>query len=155
VAALASGRPPAMLESPVSTRFEMAFYAADRACRGDLSFPRFAKIFGDDARVVFGRELAFLAHEGVLRIQGEHVSKPPSRAFQVTHLLAFLLKNEGELARDLERLDQSASPPEPLDVVAQYEAVRAELPPSLLWCRIAMRAAQATRKVQRLAVAGR
>lgn len=104
VEALASGRPPAMLESVLSTRFEMAFYAADRACRGDLSLARFAEIFGESAAKVFGRELAFLVSSDLLRVEADRIAKPASTAFQVSHLLAFLLKRSDQLARDLERL---------------------------------------------------
>ncbi len=183
VSALAAGRPPAMLASPASVRFEMAFYLADRACRGDLSLARFAAIFGHSALAVFGRELGFLASAGLVRVQGDRVSKPARLDFQVTHLLAFLARTTAGLTADLRALSPRGTPatgvsaPDPGRVAplplarwtdpdsrpevtvagdggqAQYRAIRAELPPSLLWCRLAMRASQASQGGQRLAVA--
>lgn len=122
VAQLSNDKPADTLTSDVSTRFEMAFYAADRACRGDLSFSRFTQIFREDARTVFGRELAFLTQVGLLRIDGDKLSKPPNMLFQVTHLLAFLLKRSDQLMRDLEHLSLGApsSPP-----AAERRAVQA------------------------------
>jgi oxygen-independent coproporphyrinogen-3 oxidase len=147
VAALEAGRAPAMLASAVTPRFEMAFFFADHAVRGDLSLARFAEVFGGDARRAFGPELAFLAAEGLLRIDDDRVVKPPNPSFQVTHLFAFLLRRADHLAADLAALDAAPAAPRSA-ALAQYDAVRDELPPSLLWCRLAIRAAQSVRGAQ-------
>ena len=217
VASLARGAPPDMLVAPVDDRFEMAFFAADRACRGDLSIRAFQRIFRQDLRVAFARELGFLLGRGLLTAQGDRIAKPPNPAFQVTHLLAFLLRDGPALAAAVAALGGAAAvaPAPPLDAapatllarhadveallarhadagaralaidvgdgldgetatrlaaagarlglavevrgsdrraLAQYGAVRAELPLSMLWVRIAIRASQASRGEQRLAV---
>jgi coproporphyrinogen III oxidase-like Fe-S oxidoreductase len=145
--ALEAGRLPPMLVSPVTTRFEMAFFIVDRACRGALSPRDFASVFEADARKVFGRELAFLVASGLLRQVDGRLSKPPRRDFQATELLAFLALDNGALARSLAELDSDA--PKPRAALRDYRLVSEELPPSLLWCRMAIRASRAARGLNR------
>jgi coproporphyrinogen III oxidase-like Fe-S oxidoreductase len=216
---LGRGAPPDMLACPVDERFEMAFFAADQACRGQLSLATFQRVFRRPLPAVFPRELAFLLRRGLLAAHGDHVSKPPRADFQVTDLLAFLLHDGPALAHqaraleeagprgaiqageapaagdgfveiarggDVEALvDRSAAEGarvlrvdvgEGIDgdtatrlaaagarkglrvevrgddrrPLREYAQVRAELPPSMLWVRIAIRASQAARGEQRL-----
>jgi coproporphyrinogen III oxidase-like Fe-S oxidoreductase len=206
VAALDRGAPPAMLASPIDERFEMAFFAADHACRGTLSLRTFHGIFRQDLRGVFPHELAFLLERGLLTAKGDRLSKPARADFQLLHLLAFFLRDSASLERDIAKLAERVSvrrsalvtlrrggdvgsifttPDAPravevadgldgatatalasaakehgvaLDVqgddrrtLRQYEAIGAELPPSMLWVRIAIRASQASRGEQRAA----
>jgi hypothetical protein len=131
-----------MLAASISPRFELAFELADRACRGRASLGDLSRIFHADVRRVLGDELAFLSERGLLRDDGDAISKPPNRSFQVTHLLAFLLSSASELRAMLRSIPADAKKtPE----VRQYDAVDAELPPSLFWCRIAIRAAISAR----------
>jgi hypothetical protein len=120
----------------------MAFFVADRACRDSMSPRDFAAIFHQDPRVVLGRELAFLAARGLLRLVDGRVRKPLSRSFQVTHLLAFLCLDNDELRRSLATLRGTRIA---RNLRVQYDAIPAELPPSLLWCRMAIRASRARR----------
>jgi hypothetical protein len=204
-----------MLASAVDERFEMAFFAADQACRGELSFSVFQRVFRRDLREVFGAELGFLLGEGLLSGRGDVVAKPPRQDFQVMHLLAFLARETRALAGEvralqdaglgegaaggervtlargddvealLDRYAAEGAKQLRIDVgegldgematrlaaagkkrglsievrgddrrsLRQYEQVRDELPPSMLWVRIAIRAAQASRGEQRLLVA--
>ena len=205
VESLARGEPPSMLACPLDARFEMAFFAADQACRGSLSLPVFQKVFGQKLGHAFPAEVRFLLERGLLRLDGDRVSKPPSLEFQMTHLLAFLLRGSTELAgrvtpdarakasaeasavcslADVEALVDRAEATLRVDVgagidgetatrlatatgrkglklevfddgrraIRQYESLGAELPPSMLWVRIAIRAAQAGRGEQTSAV---
>lgn len=204
VSSLARGEPPPMLAAPTPPRFEMAFFAAEHACRGDLTRRAFADVFRRDLLAVFGPELRFLAARGLLARRGDALVKRPNTHFQVTHLLAFLLRDEATLTaqrNSLETPSPEASERNPhpanadaleglehldtlaLDVgdgldsdaatrlaelserrrlpvlirgsarreTAQYERLDEELPPSMLWVRIAIRASQASRGEQRLA----
>jgi coproporphyrinogen III oxidase-like Fe-S oxidoreductase len=140
VAAIERGTPPPMLSSPVSARFEMAFFVADRVCRDSLSPREFVAVFHEDPRVVLGRELSFLVARGLLRVDDGRIRKPANRAFQVTHLLAFLSLGSDDLERMLAALPKLSLTHH---ARRQYDAVAAELPPSLLWCRMAIRASRA------------
>jgi coproporphyrinogen III oxidase-like Fe-S oxidoreductase len=146
-AALESGRLPPMLVSPVTMRFEKAFFVVDRTCRGALAPREFASVFGEDARAPFGRELAFLVARGLLHQTNGRLSKPPRREFQATELLAFLVLDNAALTNALERLDAVAPQHEP--ALRDYRLIAEELPPSLLWCRMAIRASRAARGISR------
>jgi coproporphyrinogen III oxidase-like Fe-S oxidoreductase len=146
VGALERGEPPAMLASPTTARFEMGFFLAERAFRDAVSPRDFAAVFRQDPRVVFGDELAFLVAHGLLRVRDGRVYKPRDRSFQVTHLLAFLALDGETLERSASRRRRQALPGV---ARAQYEAIGAELPPSLLWCRMAIRASRARGLVRR------
>ena len=148
--------------------------------------------------------IRFLAARGLLARRGDALVKRPNTHFQVTHLLAFLLRDEATLTAQRHTLETpspeaSEHNPHPtnadaleglehldtlaLDVgdgldsdaatrlaelserrrlpvlirgsarreTAQYERLDEELPPSMLWVRIAIRASQASRGEQRLA----
>jgi coproporphyrinogen III oxidase-like Fe-S oxidoreductase len=147
VTSIERGEPPAMLASPVTARFERAFFLADRMCRDSVAPRDFAAVFGQDPRLLFGDELGFLVARGLLRVQDGRLRKAPGRAFQVTHLLAFLALDGDALARSAARLPAGDTPrggPR-----AQYESIAAELPPSLLWCRMAIRASRSRGLVRR------
>lgn len=212
---LARGEPPDMLVCPVDERFEEAFFAAEQACRGQLSRAAFARVFGEDIAAAFPRELEFLLRTGLLVMRGDRVVKPPRLDFQVTHLLAFLLRDSRELLGQVRALEGArlGRETEPIDAVSlargddvgalveryagegarvlhidvgagldgdtatrlaalatkkglavevrgddrralrEYEFVPEEVPPSMLWVRIAIRAAQAARGEQRIVVA--
>jgi hypothetical protein len=141
-AALARGEPPAMLACPASERFEMAFFIADRVCRDALSPRDFHAVFGEDPRTRFGGELAFLVARGLLRQSEGRLRKPARRDFQVTHLLAFLALDTEALERARASSSRSLSSRGAWDAYARIET---ELPPSLLWCRMAIRASRASR----------
>ncbi|HEY1691401.1 MAG TPA: radical SAM protein [Polyangiaceae bacterium] len=172
VASLAQGRPPAMLASSLDARFEKAFFASDRAARGALSGRVYQEVFGEPVGAEFRREIRFLVEQGLLAVDGDRLSKPPHLDFQVTHLLAFLLGGEETLRTALAGLAPDAIVREPgvdadeatrraqatraktdgaLTVhddgrraLRQYEHI-GELTPSMLWVRIAIRAARAGR----------
>lgn len=212
VASLARGEAPDALAAPVSERFEMAFFVAEHACRGDLTTASFARVFRRGMLAVFGDELRFLASRGLLARRGaDGLAKVPDASFQVTHLLAFLLRDEAALAAQaralegrresdgddgflalsgdegfeaLERRVAQGAQVLKVDVgggldgdaatrlaalggrrglrvlvrgserreTDQYASLDEELPPSMLWVRIAIRASQASRGEQRLAV---
>jgi oxygen-independent coproporphyrinogen-3 oxidase len=135
---LERGAPPPTLAAAITPRFEMAFELADRACRGRASLRELSRLFRADVHRVVGDEIDFLVARGLLRAEGDVLSKPPDRDFQVTHLLAFLLFSADELRALPAGGEKSAA-------LRQYDLVRAELPPSLLWCRIAIRAAISAR----------
>lgn len=208
---LSRGEAPDVVAAPAGERFEMAFFVAEHACRGDLTTGLFARVFRRELLTVFGEELRFLASRGLLARRGDGLVKTSDAGFQVTHLLAFLLRDTQSLAAqaralegpratlagdgyatlsggdDLASLEDLASPDDEalkVDVgdgldseaatrlaalgsrrglrvlvrgserreTAQYEALDEELPPSMLWVRIAIRASQAARGAQRLAV---
>jgi coproporphyrinogen III oxidase-like Fe-S oxidoreductase len=147
VAALERGEHAPISASRVSERFEMAFYVADRACRDAVSARDFATVFRQDPRVVLGRELRFLVGRGLLELDQGRIRKPPNVAFQVTQLLAFLaLGND-----DLQRASAALGDGRARGALRQYRAIQAELPPSLLWCRMAIRASRARGSVARQA----
>ncbi|MGH7298078.1 MAG: radical SAM protein [Polyangiaceae bacterium] len=208
VASLAQGRPPAMMTSALDLRFEKAFFASYQVCRGGLSGQAYHRIFGEPVGAAFRRELRFLVDEGLLRAEGDRLSKAPGAGFQVTHLLGFLLSDVPRLKGELASLGATASSvvsgdvtirgPRDVDALlgadregtvaidvragldaddathladavrarkglslrvhddgrrslGQYERPGAELTPSMLWVRIAIRAAQAGRGEQRSA----
>jgi Radical SAM superfamily len=214
VATLGRGEPPDVLACPVDERFEMAFFTADEACRGRLSLRAFHRIFGRSLAAAFPEEFPFLLRRRLLLIGGDLVVKPPRLDFQVTDLLAFLLRDSPSLAQQARALEGAPRSPrvegdvvavgrggdvealvdrhaaegarvlridvgEGLDgetatrlaaagarrglhvevrgddrrAVREYARVPAELPPSMLWVRIAIRASQASRGEQRLVVA--
>ena len=207
--ALREGAMPRMVHAPVDARFEMAFFATEQACRGDLSPARFARMFGVRLEDAFGRELRFLLAERLLAVRGKALAKPPRPDFQSAHLLAFLLRDVEALQAGLAALqsvDAGASAPEGPPRVGAHELTRlletdpeaarevhlevgrgldaatatqlatagkrgwrievhgeqrrplreyaylGELPPSMLWTRLAIRAAQSARGEQRLVV---
>ena len=222
---LARGEPPDVLSCAIDERFEMAFFVADQATRGDLSRAAFARIFGVAVEDVFARELEFLVRAGLLGGRGDRLHKPPRLDFQASHLLAFLLRNGAVLANQaralddahlsnevemrahpreepeeaiafttvedveaaIDRLDPKRSGALVIDVGAgldgdtatrlaalgakkglaievrgddrralrEYAHVREEMPPSMLWVRLAIRAAQSSRGEQRLVVTRR
>lgn len=213
IEALQRGEPPPMVASRVDERFEMAFFVAEQACRGELTLPLFRRAFGRELRLVFGREVDFLLARGMLAIRGDRLMKPPSSQFQIVSLLAFLTRDGAALRREAIALDESrraaatesegglvlgeaddledavtratqgGSGVARIDVgagldaeratqlahvaerrrvrlvvvgdarrtLAQYDAIREELPPSMLWVRIAIRASQSSRDAQRTA----
>jgi coproporphyrinogen III oxidase-like Fe-S oxidoreductase len=145
VTALEGGAPPPMSVSQISERFEMAFYVAERACRDAVSARDFATVFRQDPRAMMGRELAFLVARGLLQMEGGRIRKPANPAFQVTHLLAFLALSNDALEDASARLGVV----QPRAALRQYRAIGAELPPSLLWCRMAIRASRSRGSVRR------
>jgi len=136
-ACIQAGRPPPVLAAPVSRRFELAFAVAERACRGIFDPGELSRSQGADPREVFADELAFLLQEGLLASSQSRWSKPARRDFEVTHLLLFLLGEDQKLMARASRLRDAARPMSA--VLRQYREIDAELPPSVLWCRIAMR----------------
>ncbi len=146
-AAIEAGHLPPMLVSPVTMRFEKAFFVVDRTCRGALTPRDFTSVFDEDARTLFGRELAFLVARGLLRQTDGRLSKPPRREFQATELLAFLALDNVALANALSRLESATTLHEP--ALRDYRLIAEELPPSLLWCRLAIRASRAARGLNR------
>lgn len=141
-AALERGSPPPMLTAPVSARFEKAFFIADRTCRDALSPADFAAVFGEDPRVLLGRELGYLVARGLLHVVDGRLRKAASRDFQVTHLLAFLALSSEDVRRSMSTVRRASLTD---TAKAQYAAIQTELPPSLLWCRMAIRASRAAR----------
>lgn len=148
VASIAGGKPPEMLFAPISLKFEMALHVAERAYRGQLTASEFQKIFGVELDGVLGRELRFLVDRRLLEANGGALLKGPSRSFQVTHLLTFLLHDSAAL----ERMLNAGGKPGATSVRAQYDAIPVEMPPSVLWCRIAMRASATMKRSRRLPV---
>jgi coproporphyrinogen III oxidase-like Fe-S oxidoreductase len=213
---LTRGEPPHMRICPIDERFERAFFVAEQACRGQLSRRAFARVFGVELAAAFPREVDFLLRTGLLNESADRVRKPPRLDFQVTHLLAFLLRDSKALAGEVRALEgarlaarsddgQPVSLARGGDVDAlverhaaggarvlqidvgdgldgdtatrlaalaakkglaidvrgddrralrEYAFVREEMPPSMLWVRIAIRAAQAATGRERLVVAG-
>lgn len=143
VTSLEQGRMPSMLAAEISPRFELAFHLADRATRGDLSLRDLSRTFHADARRIFGPELSFLLERELLVQTGERIRKKSDRTFQVTHLLAFLLFSSSELRTMRDSIAKDARKSLTL---RQYDAIEAELPPSLFWCRIAIRASISARQ---------
>lgn len=199
VAALAEGRAPDALAWSPPPRFEPAFYAADRACRGALDERDFARVFGRTLAHAFGPEFEFLLARGLLARANGRWSKPAARDFNALHLLAFLLGDaargalpDAPSAPDATPLEVTGAPDDvarlaaladakpravrltvargtdaanarellrtasarrvpvelaPRDDASQYGAIGAEFPPSLIWCRLAMRAAESARRL--------
>lgn len=139
--AVLAGDAPDVLVCPSDLRFEMAFYVTERASRGGVDDAGFRSVFRRGIGSVFGAELAFLSSEGLLHERAGSYRKPEQREFHSTHLLAFLADRRA--APDL--LQQSG--PSGVD---EYSRVGAELPPALIWCRLAMRAARAAGQRKRL-----
>lgn len=155
VAKLSRGEPPDTLVCRVDERFEQAFFIAEHACRGDLTADRFRRVFSSDMSRSFPAELAFLVSSGLLRVEGDTWRKPARRDFQMTHLLAFLLRASADLAREVRQLEGAtlagvAPEDDPRRALRDYDLTAEEMPPSMLWVRIAVRAAQASRGAQRL-----
>jgi oxygen-independent coproporphyrinogen-3 oxidase len=145
VAAVERGETPPTIAAAVTPRFELAFELADRACRGRASLRDLSRMFRADVRRVLGPEIDHLVARGLLIADGDTITKPPDRSFQVTHLLAFLVSSADELRAMLRSLPTT---PSPSAALRQYDEVGAELPPSLLWCRIAIRAAISARSAR-------
>jgi oxygen-independent coproporphyrinogen III oxidase len=215
VSALERGGHPDMRMAPIDERFEMAFFAAGEACRGELGAAVFERVFKRGLRATFGPEIDALLRSGLLVSRGERLAKPNRLDFQVTHLLAFLLRDARMLARQARALEgaelagsrecegegleltregdveallsrwadegaravridvgegldgetatrlATASKSRRLAVqvrgsaqraLQEYRHARVEIPPSMLWVRIAIRASQASRGEQRLLV---
>jgi coproporphyrinogen III oxidase-like Fe-S oxidoreductase len=115
-----AGQLPEQRVCRTDARFEQAFHVADRICRGAL---------GDRAEAqAFRPELDYLESTGVL------ASRRLSAGSRIgaAHLTAFLSGRTGSPR------DEPAAP--------EYALIGGELPPSLLWCRLAMRAAAAARR---------
>ncbi len=211
VASLARGEAPAMLAATVTERFEMAFFVADRASRGDLTARSFDRVFRQKIQEVFGDELGYLLRRGMLSRHDERIAKPQHPWFDATHLLAFLAGDAPTLAAEAKAIPEESPREGPVGTVvgrlddvdglisriaaegareltvdvgdgldgetatrlasvgarhgmvmavrgdehralAQYGAIRGEMPLSMLWVRLAIRASQASRGAQRLAV---
>ena len=143
------------LEECVLNRVARPFFIAEHACRGDLTAARFRRVFGGDLARAFPSELAFLVSSGLLRVEGDAWRKPARLDFQMTHLLAFLLRTSADLAREVRQLEGAtlagvAPDDDPRRALRDYDLTEEEMPPSMLWVRIAVRAAQASRGAQRL-----
>jgi len=142
VATIEGGREPELLAAPVSRRFELAFALAEHAGRGCFD-PSSA--LGKETRGAFHSELEFLFGAGLLRNEGARWSKPAGDGFDAAQLMLFLLASEEELGRRVGVLRDAALPlPGGL---RQYREIASELPASLLWCRIAMRADATARRL--------
>lgn len=149
VDALERDRAPTMLAAPIDPRFEMAFDLSDRLCRGPTSMRDVTRVFHADPRRVFGPELAHLVARGLLIDDGDAMRKRPDRSFQVTHLLSFLLFSCRELRAMRRSIPDGAVKSAE---IRQYESIGAELPPSLLWCRIAIRASVSAKGAAPIAI---
>ena len=115
-----AGHLPEQRVCRTDARFEQAFHVADRICRGAL---------GDRAEAqAFRPELDYLESTGVLA----NGRLPVGSQIGAAHLTAFLSGRTGSPR------DEAAAP--------EYALIGGELPPSLLWCRLAMRAAAAARR---------
>ncbi|MBK9001430.1 MAG: radical SAM protein [Myxococcales bacterium] len=134
--AVLAGEAPDVLACLSDLRFEMAFFVTERASRGGIDDASFRSIFRRSLGSVFGAELAFLSSEGLLQERDGSYRKPARRDFDSTQFLAFLAD------RGTARI-ALPSAPSPTD---EYSRVGAELPPALIWCRLAMRAARASRR---------
>lgn len=134
--AVLAGEAPDVLACASDLRFEMAFFVTERASRGGLDDASFRGIFRRGLGAVFGAELAFLSSEGLLQERDGSYRKPARRDLDSTHLLAFLADRANPRVA-------LPSAPSPMD---EYSRVGAELPPALIWCRLAMRAARAARR---------
>jgi hypothetical protein len=157
--AVLAGDAPDVLVTKSDARFEMAYFVVDRACRSGVSDADFAPVFRRKLDEVFGRELGFLAGEGLVRNDGGSYWKPRRRDFDAACFVAFLADRRGETPPQispispptgaLEAAERLRRPGPVLSNDAaridEYAAVNAELPPALLWCRLAMRAARAAR----------
>ena len=216
---LERGRPPQMMECAVDERFEMAFFVAEHACRGELSPAVFRRLFGRALSAAFPHELPYLLRCGLLVARGDRIARAPRRDFSMTHMLAFLLRDSPTLARQASVFDEAISvgPDDDLSVehvriergedvsalversadagkerlridvgegldaeaatqlaeagrarglrvevrgdartpLRDYDHVLEDIPPSMLWVRIAIRASQAGRGEQRLIVVRR
>lgn len=158
--AVLAGVLPDVLVTKSDARFEMAFFVVDRACRSGVSDADFATVFRRPLDDVFGRELEFLVSEGLVRNATGSYWKPQRTDFDAACFIAFLADRKGV---DFEQLSAISSPTGALEAterlrrpgpvlandtarIDEYAAVNAELPPALLWCRLAMRAARAARK---------
>jgi hypothetical protein len=142
VAAVEAGRAPELLAAPVSRRFELAFALAEHAGRGCFD-P--SSTLGTEARGLFPSELDFLFDAGLLRNEGGRWSKPVREGFDAVQLMLFLLTSEDELGRRARQLRDAARPL--TGGLRQYREIPAELPASVLWCRIAMRADATARRL--------
>ncbi|MBI3205630.1 MAG: radical SAM protein [Myxococcales bacterium] len=114
-----AGALPEQMVCRTDARFEQAFRVADLVCRGALDESPVAR--------AFRAELDFLESTGVL--VGSRL--PPGSAIGAAHLIAFLSGRTGS--------------PRDEPAVPEYDLIGGPLPPSLLWCRLAMRAAAAAR----------
>lgn len=115
-----AGQLPEQRVCRTDARFEQAFHVADRICRGAL---------GDGAEAqAFRPELDYLESIGVIA-SGR---LPAGSRIGAAHLTAFLSGRTGS--------------PRDEPAVPEYALIGGELPPSLLWCRLAMRAAAAARR---------
>jgi len=200
-------KPPPPLIRPLSMRYERAFFAVDRLCRGRLSEHDFEVMFHAPLESFFGDEFGCLREAGIAtRSDGGLWSRCKGARASAAHLLAFLLdpaplESESDLPStaphrgpviEVDVLDTaiaaiaalprpSATPPSILTLdlrralaaseaselrtaaersgftiqvvrsdrdaaLGQYRSIEAELPPSVLWCRIAMAAARASRE---------
>jgi oxygen-independent coproporphyrinogen-3 oxidase len=142
VRALADGGLPGTVAARLSERFEWAWYVAELASRGVLQRAGFRDRFGVDLDACLGPEVEFLVRRRLLVEDRGRLNKVRHRRFTAIHLLSFLLAGpaEGPAGREF---------PAPADAVAasrrQYDGILDELPPSLVWCRIGLRAARAAR----------
>jgi coproporphyrinogen III oxidase-like Fe-S oxidoreductase len=149
---------PDVLVCRTDTRFEMAFFVVDGACRGGIGDEAFSRVFRRPLASAFGNELEHLVASGLVQRTKGGYRKPERRDFEATHFLAFLCDREASPPPDppprprLTLLEASElarhASPGALDEARgdEYARVDAEVPPSLLWCRLAMRAARAARK---------
>jgi hypothetical protein len=167
-----------MLEARVDQKFEMAFFVTDQAYRGDLTTGGFLSVFRRPLSSAFGDEVNFLLKQGLLVARGGRIAKTHRLDFQAVHLLAFLLGNGPDPGRQMGTpagfAGTSSLSSQPNDIVSpsaaalggkmvrgdaaaedewairEYERAGCELPPSMLWTRLAIRAAQASRGEQRM-----
>ncbi len=155
------GDEPDILAARTDLKFEMAFFVADHACRDGVDSEEFRRVFRRELGSVFEPELSFLVGEALLT---PSYRKPPRRDFDAAHLIAFLADRSGarqtdsepelvrqsalDAARAYRELARRPGPSREQDraFTHEYSQIDSELPPSLLWCRLAMRAARAARK---------
>ena len=142
-ARLGRGALPDVLASAIDERFEMAFYAAEQAGRGELSAAGFARIFGRELGAAFPEEIGFLLRQGYLVWRGDRLCKPPRPDFQTLHLLVILLHDARSLTARLQELPAAGLPV--LAPPRDDQLVLDELPLSMLWSQLAVRASQASR----------
>jgi coproporphyrinogen III oxidase-like Fe-S oxidoreductase len=157
--AVLNGESPDVLVCKSDARFEMAFFVTDRACRTGVTDADFVRVFRARLSDVFGPELEYLLSEGLLSMGTAGYWKPKRKDFDAACFVAFLAdrkaSNPGQkfqisptnAIQATERLRRPGNVlPADEARIDEYAEVDAELPPQLLWCRLAMRAARAARK---------
>lgn len=161
--AVLAGESPDVLVCKSDARFEMAFFVVDGACSSGVTNEEFTRIFRTPLAEVFGRELEYLVTEGLLSNDAGAYWKPKRRDFDAACFVAFLADRKAQNSAELpavleptsallatERLRRPGNVlPTDEARIDEYAEVDVELPPQLLWCRLAMRAARSARKGRR------